>query len=463
MANSNAPKKAEMSKPVENNVVKSFVDLYIANMELLTEGVSAEVNNVRADAIESFLLKGIPNKKDERYKYTDILAVFEKEYEKYFASQHISVAQADLFKCDVPNLNAYLAMVVNGFYIGQKLTVLPNGAVYGSFAAAANEYPDLFDRYYNKVADNDAEGLTSLNTAFAQDGIFVYVPKGVVLDKPIQIVNVLVATEDILVQPRNLFIFGENSQAKIAVCDHTLSANGFLTNSVSEVFLDRSAVVEMVKMQNENNSSTNISNIYVHQAAQSSYTANAITLHGGLIRNNVTANLNGEGCENRLTGLYIVDKDQQVDSRTVVNHNVPRCLSNQLYKGVLDDNGIAAFNGMVYVARDAQKTEAYQTNRTLQLTDEAKVYTKPQLEIYADDVKCSHGATVGQPDTDQLFYMQARGIGEREAKLLQMFGFAHEVIQHIGIEPLRDRIDELVNKRLRGELSRCNECEMHCM
>lgn len=181
------------------------------------------------------------------------------------------------------------------------------------------------------------------------------------------------------------------------------------------------------------------------------------------MRNNVTANLNGEECENKLSGLYLVDKDQQVDSRTVVNHNVPRCFSNQLYKGVLDDNGIAAFNGMVYVARDAQKTEAYQSNRTLQLTDDAKVYTKPQLEIYADDVKCSHGATVGQPDTNQVFYMRARGIGEREAVLLQMFGFAHEVIQHIGIEPLRDRIDELVNKRLRGELSRCNVCDMHCM
>lgn len=452
-----------MSKPIENNVVKSLVDLYIANMEMLTDGVSLAVNNVRADAIESFLLNGIPNKKNEKYKYTDFLPVFEREYEKYFASQNITVAQSDLFRCDVPDLNAHLAMVVNGFFFGDKLTVLDNGAVFGSFAAASSQYPELFEKYYNKVADNGSEGLTALNTAFAQDGIFVYVPKGVILDKPLQIVNVLIANEDILTQPRNLFIFEENSQAKIAICDHTLSTNGFLTNSVSEVFVERNAFVEVVKMQNENNSSTNISNVYVHQEKQSRYTANAVTLHGGLVRNNVTANLNGEECENKLSGLYLVDKDQQVDSRTVVNHNVPRCLSNQLFKGVLDDNGVAAFNGMVYVARDAQKTEAYQSNRTLQLTDDAKVYTKPQLEIYADDVKCSHGATVGQPDTDQVFYMRARGIGEREATLLQMFGFAHEVIQHIGIEPLRDRIDELVNKRLRGELSRCNVCEMHCM
>jgi len=452
-----------MSKPIENNVVKSLVDLYIANMEMLTDGVSLAVNNVRADAIESFLLNGIPNKKNEKYKYTDIQLVFEKEYEKYFASQNISVEQSDLFKCDVPNLNAHLAMLVNGFYFGEKLTVLDNGVVFGSFAAASTHYPELFEKYYNRVADNATEGLTALNTAFAQDGVFLYVPKGVVLDKTIQILNGFVSNEDILTQPRNLFIFEENSEAKVAICDHTLSTNSFLTNSVTEVFVERNASVEVVKMQNANNGSTLISNVYVHQDKQSRYTSHAVTLHGGLVRNNVTANLNGEECENKLSGLYLVDKDQQVDSRTVVNHNVPRCFSNQLYKGVLDDNGIAAFNGMVYVARDAQKTEAYQSNRTLQLTDDAKVYTKPQLEIYADDVKCSHGATVGQPDTNQVFYMRARGIGEREAVLLQMFGFAHEVIQHIGIEPLRDRIDELVNKRLRGELSRCNVCEMHCM
>jgi Fe-S cluster assembly protein SufD len=452
-----------MTKPIENAVVKSFIDLYIANMELITEGVSMAVNNARADAIEDFLLNGIPNTKYEKYKYTDIHALFAKDYEKYFASQNISVAQADLFRCDVPNLNAHLAMVVNGFYFGEPLTVLPNGAVFGSFAAASKSYPELFEKYYNKAADNAGEGLTALNTAFAQDGFFVYVPKGVILDKPIQVVNVLVSNEDIMVQPRNLFIVEDNAEAKMAICDHTLSTNGFLSNSVTEVFLGKNAGAEVVKVQNENNQSANISNVYAVQEALSRYNANAVTLHGGLVRNNVTVNLNGEASENKLTGLYLVDKDQHVDSRTVVNHNVPRCLSNQLYKGVLDDNGVAAFNGMVYVAKDAQKTEAFQTNRTLQLTDEAKIYTKPQLEIYADDVKCSHGATVGQPDTDQLFYMQARGIGEREAKLLQMFGFAHEVIQHIGIEPLRDRIDDLVNKRLRGELSRCNVCEMHCM
>lgn len=452
-----------MSKPIENNVVKSFVDLYISNMELITEGVSNEVNNVRADAIESFLLNGIPNKKYEKYKYVDLQSHFEKEFEKYFATQNIGVQQSDLFKCDVPNLNAHLAMLVNGFYYGDALTVLPNGVVFGSFAAASTKYPELFEKYYNRVADNATEGLTALNTAFAQDGIFIYVPKNAIVDKPIQIVNVLLANEDVMVQPRNLFIFEANSQAKVAICDHTLSPNKFLTNSVTEIFTADNAIVEQVKMQNENNESVNISSVYVDQASNSHFTSNAITLHGGVVRNNVTASLNGVGGENNLTGLYLVDQNQHVDSRTVVNHNVPRCLSNQLFKGVLDDNGVAAFNGMIYVAKDAQKTEAFQTNRTLQLTDEAKVYTKPQLEIYADDVKCSHGATVGQPDTDQVFYMRARGIGEREATLLQMFGFAHEVIQHIGIEPLRDRIDELVNKRLRGELSRCNVCEMHCM
>jgi len=217
-----------MSKPIENNVVKSLVDLYIANMEMITDGVSLAVNNVRADAIESFLLNGIPNKKNEKYKYTDIQSAFEKEYEKYFASQNISVVQSELFKCDVPNLNAHLVMLVNGFYFGETLTVLDNGVVFGSFAAASTHYPELFEKYYNRVADNATEGLTALNTAFAQDGVFLYVPKGVVLDKTIQILNGFVSNEDILTQPRNLFIFEENSEAKVAICDHTLSTNSFL-------------------------------------------------------------------------------------------------------------------------------------------------------------------------------------------------------------------------------------------
>ena len=450
-------------KVSENRITADFVNLYLANLDLLREGAADSINAARADAIESFNILGLPNRKSEKYKYTNITTLFEKEVEKYFAPRKVEFSVDDIFKCDVPSLDTDVLLLVNGYYFGEnKLEVMPNGIIMGSLAEAALQYPEIVSRHYGRYADVADESLVALNTAFAQDGVFLYIPKSTVLEKPIQIINILLSDEALMTQPRNLFVLEENSEAKVVVCDHTLSPQNFLTNSATEVFAGKSSNFEYVRMQNEHNGSYHISNIYIQQEAASVVNTNTITLHGGIVRNNINVVLGGEGAENHIYGLSLVDKTQHVDNYSFVDHAVPNCVSNELFKNILDDMATAAFNGRILVRKDAQKTQAFQTNNNLLLTDDARIYTKPQLEIYADDVKCSHGATVGQMDEEALFYMRARGIGMREARLLQMFGFAHDVIQKITIEPLRARVDELVDKRLRGELARCNTCAMHC-
>jgi Fe-S cluster assembly protein SufD len=296
----------------------------------------------------------------------------------------------------------------------------------------------------------------------ASDGVFIYVPEGVVLKKPIQIINLVRSDEDIFNQHRNLIIVGKNAEATLIVCDHTLSPQKFLTNAVTEIFVGENSHFDIIRVQNEHNNAGKITHTFIHQERSSYASSNNITLHGGLVRNSTHHYLGGEGAECQSLGLYLADKFQHVDNYVNVDHAVPNCTSNQLFKGVLDDMATGAFNGRIYVHKDAQGTMAYQKNNNILLTDDAKMDSKPQLEIYADDVKCSHGATVGQLDENALFYLQSRGINKREARLMLMFGFAHEVIQNIKVDPLRDRMDNLVMQRLKGELSRCSSCMVKC-
>ncbi len=447
------------------SVRDEFVNLYLNNLDLITEESSELMNHYREEAIQYFRLLGIPSVKNEKYKYSKIEPLFGYDYEKYFAPKKILFNIDDIFRCDIPELDTHLALVLNGFYLpnrANKITELPNGIIMGSLAEASRLYPNMFKGRYNTLAENTTDGLVAMNTAFAQDGVFIYVPRNVVEAKPIQIINLLMSDENQLVQYRNLIVVEDGAQAKVLVCDHTLSPKRFLSNVVTEIFVGRNASLEFVKMQNEHNDSAQITHTYVNQQRDSHLVTNTLTLHGGFIRNNLFVTLSGEGADAQLYGLYLTDRTQHTDNFTYIDHAVPNCTSNELYKGILDDQATGAFNGKILVRRDAQKTQAYQSNNSLLLTADARMNTKPQLEIYADDVKCSHGATVGQLNNEALFYMRARGIGEREAKLLLMFGFVHEVIKKISIDTLRERIDDMVNRRLHGELSRCHNCLMHC-
>ena len=452
-----------MSVETKLDIKRKFLDIYQENIQDIKNGSPDYMNDIRDVAIEKFNEMGIPDKKNEKYKYTDLQREFDNGYKMYLSPKNIQFDVADIFTCDVPDLNTKVILLLNGWYYDRENLIqeLPGGAIIGSFQKAAELYPELVKKHYSKYASLE-EGAVAMNTAFAKDGIFMYVPKGVVIEKPIQIINILMDEEEGFTQHRNLFIMEENSQASVVICDHTLSKPNFLTNSVTEVFVDKNASLDYSRMQNEHNGSKQVSHLYINQERDSRVNTNTISLHGGLIRNNVHVLLNGEGCDNNTLGLYLTDKGQHIDNYIYMDHAYPNCTSNQLFKGVLDDFATGAFNGKVLVRQDAQKTQAFQANNNILLTDDADINTKPQLEIYADDVKCSHGATVGQLDEDALFYLRARGIQKKEAKLLLMYAFAHDVISKIKIPALQERIQDLVDKRLRGELSRCNACQMHC-
>jgi len=282
------------------------------------------------------------------------------------------------------------------------------------------------------------------------------------MERPIQIINLLLSDRSQMVQHRNLLVAERNAVAQVIICDHTLSPHMFLTNSVTEAFTGENAVLDVLRLQNEHNNSCQVTNTWISQERDSRCEHSTITLHGGIVRNNLRINLQGEGAETSALGLFTIDKMQHVDNFTVIDHLKPHCTSNQHYKGILDDNSTGAFSGMIHVYPDAQKTEAFQTNNNILLSDTARMHSKPRLEIYADDVKCSHGATVGQLDEDAMFYLQSRGIPRDESRLMLMDAFTWDVISKIKQPSLQERITDLVSKRLRGELSRCNNCAMHC-
>ncbi len=449
---------------IKADTTTRYLDLYTGNIGKIEEGSSAFINSFRQAAFEKFTRLGIPNRKNEAYKYTNLDVFFKYDYKNYFIPEESDFVRAEEFRCDVTDLDAYGIVLLNGFYptINGRIRKLPQDVLVGSLNAAARQFPEMIEKHYGKYAKSETDGLVHLNTAMASDGVFIYVPDGTVMKKPVQVVDLVDSSEDTFNQHRNLIIVGDNAEFTLIICDHTLSPRKFLTNAVTEIHVGQNAHFEIIRVQNEHNNAAKLTHTFIHQERNSFASSNNITLHGGLVRNSTYHYLGGEGAECTSYGLFLSDKFQHIDNFVNVEHAVPNCTSNQLFKGVLDDMATGAFNGRIYVAPGAQGTMAYQKNNNILLTDDAKMDSKPQLEIYADDVKCSHGATVGQLNDDALFYMQSRGIDKRQATLMLMFGFAHEVIQNIKVEPLRDRMDNLVMQRLKGELSRCASCLVKC-
>lgn len=442
-----------------------YIELFYQNKEQISNGEPEFIKLLRENAIKSFEESGFPPRKQEIYKYTHLEPVFDGELSHEFKPRNIEFDNKELFRCDVPMLDSHVLTVLNGFFNNfdsPPLYELENGIIYGSLKEATLRYPELVAKYLGKNASMQNESFVSLNTAFSQDGVFLYVPDGKTLEKPIQIIHLLLSDKNQMVHHRNLFVVGKNASAQVIICDHTLAPHMFLTNSVTEAYTAENGHLDILRLQNEHNNSCQVTNTWITQERSSNCQHSTITLHGGLVRNNLHVKMIGEGAESSALGLYLTDKQQHVDNYTVIEHSSPNCISKQHYKGVLDDTSTAAFNGKIHVYPDAQKTEAYQTNKNILLSNVAKMHTKPQLEIYADDVKCSHGATVGQLDEDALFYLQSRGIPRDDSRLMLMDAFADDVISRIKQTILQIRIRDLVGKRLRGELSRCNNCAMNC-
>lgn len=452
------------------SVVAEKADLslkYTAHYNEVKEGLledSADILNApRNQAFRDFVSQGIPTRKFENYKYTNLQPAFIPEYSFMHRREPVEVDLNNAFRCDVPQLDTHLAYIFNGWFYdrGNQVGNLPEGVILESIDKIAHENPELLAKYATLAKTGD-DPLVALNTAFAKDGYFLYVPKNTVLEKPIQLINFLQAEKDAFVTQRNFIYVEEGANVQVISCDHTLNLNTYLNNSVTEVFVGPNASFEFYTLQNQHNSTTNLNSLFINQGRDSKATTHYATLHGGLIRNNLKYILDGENAEANLFGMAFIDRKQHVDNFTQVVHAKPHCQSNQFYKNVLDDEATGAFAGRIHVVRDAQKTNAFQRNNNLLLTDKATMQTKPQLIIDADDVKCSHGATVGQIDEEALFYLRARGIEESKARLMMMNAFAYEVVQRINIEPLRSRINELVDKRLKGEVARCHDCAYNC-
>lgn len=452
---------------MENSIIdinNKLAGIYNDNKDVISGNSSGLIKDAKRNAFEYFLKEGIPHTKLEDWRFTDIANSINPEFEQYFKHPKREVEFEDIFKCDVPKLDTHLIEILNGWFShkGKQLEELEDGIIVGSFAEAQKRFPELFERHYERYANDRRNGLIALNTASASDGVFIYVPDNVNAKKNIQIVNMVHSLKDLIINQRNLFVIGKNSSVKIVVCDHSMFFNKSFVNSQTEILADDDSQVEHYKLQNYSNITSQYTSTDILQNAGSKVSSNTYTLHGGFTRNDVRVLLNGKHSEIHLNGLYLMDRKQHVDNTTVIEHMVPECSSNEKYKGILDDEARGVFSGKIYVHKDAQKTTAYQLNRNLLLTDTAQINTKPHLEIYADDVKCTHGAAVGQLDPEAMFYLRSRGIGFPEARMLLMFAFAHDIISEIKIDPLRDRIDDLVARRLRGEMSRCNNCTIRC-
>ena len=463
---------------------QQYIDLYEQARELICSHAPEAMNAVRDQAFEDFRRQGFPSKKVERYKYTDMQKLFAPDYGVNLNRLQIPADPYEAFRCDVPNLSTSLYFMVNdSFYRGVRseerggripntTPKLPEGVIVGSMQelfSLHTPHSSLLEKYYARLAKTSNDAVTALNTMLAQDGMLIYVPKNVKVDRAIQVINILKALspltshlspQNIMVNRRVLIILEEGAELKMLFCDHTADDRNFLATQVIEAFVGENASLDLYCLEETHYKNVRVSNVYIDQQANSRVNHNVITLHNGITRNKLDLTFSGEGAECQCFGCVIADKQQHVDNNTLITHHVPHCTSNELYKYVLDDQAVGAFAGRVLVEHGAQKTSSQMTNQNLTATKEARMYTQPMLEIYADDVKCAHGSTVGQLNDAALFYMRQRGISLDEAKLLLQNAFINEVIDHMQLEPLRDRLHYLVEKRFRGELNKCAGCRL---
>ena len=445
---------------------QQYIELYEQARQVIFDHAPEAMNAVRDQAFEDFRRQGFPSKKVERYKYTDLQKLFAPDYGVNLSRLEIPVDPYQAFRCDVPNLSTSLYFVINDSFYNKALPQahLPEGVIVGSL----REHPEFIEKYYARLAKTSDDAVTALNTMLAQDGMLVYVPKNVKVDRAIQVINILKATPsnaqrqvpDLMVNRRVLIVLEEGAEIKMLFCDHAADDRNFLATQVIEAYVGANASLDLYCLEETHYKNVRVSNVYIDQQADSRVNHNVITLHNGTTRNKLDLTFSGEGAECQCYGCVIADKEQHVDNNTLITHKVPHCTSNELYKYVLDDKATGAFAGRVLVEHGAQKTSSQMTNQNLTATKEARMYTQPMLEIYADDVKCAHGSTVGQLNDAALFYMRQRGISLSEAKLLLQNAFINEVIDKMQLEPLRDRLHHLVEKRFRGELNKCEGCKL---
>ena len=444
------------------DVEKQYIDLFTRYKEVVSAHAPSAMNQQRSEAFERFKREGLPGLNDENYRHTDVKKIFDSDYGLNLNRLSIPVNPDGVFQCDVPQLSTSLYFMNNDSFYEQNRTMpyIPENVFAGSLIVFMEQYPEIASRYYGKAASYDYDAVASLNTMFTQDGFVLYVPRGVKMERPVQLVHILRSDVDLMANRRILIILEPDSNAKMLVCDHSIDDVKFLGTQVIEIFVEENATFDYYDLEESSIATTRFSSVFVEQSAFSNVLINGITLNNGLTRNNYHIRLSGEHASTTLCGMAILDQNQKVDTYSHITHASPYCTSNELFKNVLSDRSTAVFNGRILVKEGAVKTAAYQTNRNLCTTREARMFSQPQLEIYAADVKCSHGMSMGQLDEQALFYMRTRGLSYDEARMMLSVAFTSEVIDYVRLEILKDRLNGLVEKRFRGDLARCANCKL---
>ncbi len=440
------------------NALTQYLDLYASGRSLLDgSGTPGLFSSLRPAALEALRGARLPQKGDEGYEKTSLEDIYAPDYGLNLARVEIPVDVAASFRCDVPGVSTLLGFIVNDRFVPSRRLAdgLPEGVTFCSLRSAAAQWPDLVAETLGKIAP-ESDPLVALNNLLLTDGVFIRIAPGVKIEKPLQLVNIFASPTPLMAVRRIVVSLGEGAAARLLVCDHTQdSERRYLSSQVVEISLAPEASFEMVDVEESSLLTSRCSRLYARQEARSSLTLNSTTLTCGVTRNDFRVSVDGERCETRLAGMVIGDRTMHTDNCSDVSHNAPHCHSDQLFKYVLSDTATAAFEGSILVTPAAPFTEAYQSNRNLLASEGARMHSKPQLEIYNDEVKCSHGATIGQLDNDALFYMRTRGIPEHEARRMLMQAFMTDVIDTIRIPGLHDRMLMLVDRRFSG----CPSCD----
>jgi Fe-S cluster assembly protein SufD len=414
--------------------------------------INSDVHSIRTKALKEFETLGFPTKKLEAWKYTSLNSVLKEDY-SVFPQKENTIEFKDVKKYFIHDIDSYKIIFIDGKYSSFLSETTHDGIDVCLLSSAFTnaKHKPIIENYFNKTAKQD--NMTALNTAFASEGAFINIPKNTEVVKPIQIINFATGNATAtLLQPRNLVVVGENSHVQIIERHQSLTENAVLTNVVTEISAEKRAHVDYYKIQNDNSAASLIDNTFVAQERDTICSVHTFSFGGKIVRNNLNFYQNGEYVDSILKGITILEDKQHVDHHTLVHHLVPNCESHQDYKGIYDDKSTGVFNGKVVVEKEAQKTNAYQQNNNVLISDKATMNAKPQLEIFADDVKCSHGCTIGQLDDQALFYMQQRGIPKKEAKAVLMYAFANTVLESVRIPELKSRINKLIAKKLNVDL-----------
>ena len=411
--------------------------------------INSPIHNIRTSAIKKFQDLGFPSKKLENWKYTSLNQILKEDY-TVFAKQKNVINFKKVKDYFIDNIESYKIVFVDGYFDPFLSQTSHEGIDICIMSAALNKakYSDVIKKYFNKISD-EKDSLTSLNTAFSKEGVYIHVPKKTVVEKPVEVVHIATGNEAaLMLQPRNLIVIEENSEIEIVESHRSLTSNPIFTNSLTEIFADRNANIDYYKIQNDNSNSSLIDSTFISQKRNSDVKVHTFSFGGKLTRNNLSFVQENESINSTMKGLTIIDYQQHVDHHTLVHHANPNCESHQDYKGIFSGKSTGVFNGKIIVDKIAQKTNAFQQNNNILLEDNATVNSKPQLEIFADDVKCSHGCTIGQLDTDALFYLRARGIPKKEAKALLTYAFANNILESVKIPELKSKIKNIIAKKL---------------